>query len=155
MQDRFRFRAWYTDYDKNTEMIYDVQGTYDTGCCEDYPGSSHHDRFQDVLMDSNAIVMQCTGLKDKNGKLIYEGDIVKFLGVPCKIVFELGEFCIVRNCKFITVNEWYELLYADNWNDDTYSLAQLYFNTEGEENFIDKVEVIGNIYENTELLEVE
>ena len=41
-----------------------------------------------------------------------------------------------------------------NWNDDTYSLAQLYFNTEGEENFIDKVEVIGNIYENTELLEV-
>ena len=69
MQDRFRFRAWYMDYDKTTEMIYDIQGTYDTGCCEDYPGSSHHDRFQDVLMDSNAIVMQCTGLKDKYGKL--------------------------------------------------------------------------------------
>ena len=32
MQDRFRFRAWYTDYDKNTEMIYDVQGTYDSEC---------------------------------------------------------------------------------------------------------------------------
>ena len=134
MNDRFKFRTFWKD---EKRMYY---------FNSEFPKISKED-------ENIAVIMQCTGLKDKNGKLIYEGDIVKFLGVPCQIVFELGEFCIVRNCKFITVDEWYELLYADNWNDDTYSLAQLYFNTEGEGNFIDKVEVIGNIYENPELLE--
>lgn len=126
MQDRFRFRAWYMDYDKTTEMIYDVQGTYDTGCCEDYPGSSHHDRFQDVLMDSNAIVMQCTGLKDKYGKLIYEGDILKTEEGLVKVEYYHAEFILVLidNPDFSFVD----------WD------------TTGQN-------VIGNIYENPELLE--
>lgn len=138
MQDRFRFRAWYTDYDKNTEMIYDVQGTYDTGCCEDYPGSSHHDRFQDVLMDSNAIVMQCTGLKDKNGKLIYEGDIVTPVHTNAtllepKITGQVisGKACFQIQSPHIAYN------------------ALQILNSEK------AFEVIGNIYENPELLESE
>lgn len=111
----------------------------------------------DESIEDNAIYMGeykeiqfSTGLKDKNGKLIFEGDIVKFLGIPCKIVFESGQFCIVRNNK-IDIDFWYEAL-EDVWNDDVYPLAQVYFNSEvDQENFIDEVEVIGNIYENPEL----
>ena len=78
---------------------------------------------------------------------------MKFICEEIQDGFDNTSYIVIKQTAF-KVDEWYELLYADNWNDDTYSLAQLYFNTEGEENFIDKVEVIGNIYENTELLEV-
>ena len=55
MQDRFKFRFWKND----KKMIYD-----------DLP---HLELYE----PANYKWMQCTGLKDKNGKLIYEADIVE------------------------------------------------------------------------------
>lgn len=76
-------------------------------------------------------VMQYTGLKDKNGKEIYEGDIVmrheKFcLGRICQVVFQMGSFEL--HCSAIG---------AFNMEHST-----------------EIMEIIGNIYQNPELIEV-
>lgn len=88
-------------------------------------------------------IMQYTGLKDKNGKKIYEGDIVRFKNDNGKTnisevvyydgAFELTNFEFKDTKKGTLCLNCYELL---KWR-----------NTD--------CEIIGNIYENAELLKVE
>ncbi|EIY7146461.1 hypothetical protein MOI64_000307 [Enterococcus faecalis] len=79
------------------------------------------------------VLMQSTGLKDKNGVEIFEGDVLYYIPFEMHInnsiiVFEKGSFCkkMLRNGKLTSVK------------------------------FIDseEYEVIGNIHENPELLQV-
>lgn len=71
-------------------------------------------------------VGQYTGLTDKNGTKIFEGDIVKgtFLGFPMPV---------------------HNYILAINWQEDVAGWRANYF---------EDVEVIGNIHDNPELLEV-
>ena len=62
----------------------------------------HNDKefyLHDIVIDGeNAILEQCTGLKDKNGNLIYESDIVQYDGKETGIVlFRNG--CFVWDWK--------------------------------------------------------
>jgi uncharacterized phage protein (TIGR01671 family) len=126
MNDRFRFRAW----DKqDKELIYEAENTYD---CQIYNGHIiWHSNFAGLLDDEERYtVEQCTGLKDKNGRLIYEGDIV-FHRVKS---VEIGKVEWDKGGFWVVCNKW-----VIPWNFFTPS----------------RWEVIGNIHENPKLLEVE
>lgn len=130
-----KFRAWDK---KEKKMYYDVQNTYDFminngGCFEE--------SFKDVLEYDNYVVMQYTNCYDINGKEIYEGDIIRLEGVDDREIGStwehIGKILYKRGAFFVCYFDYY----ADG-DEELICDAQVEFGT-----------VIGNIYENKELLE--
>ena len=133
-----KFRAWDNGDKrmKNVESIHFPLGRYDMKCISAY--NKEEDYYEWVYSYE---LMQYIGIKDKNEKEIYEGDIIKYLDV---------EFC-VSDCG-IEHDEFYNIgkVYYDN-EFGAYDVTNRW-TVEGEDIWFD-IEVIGNIYENPELLE--
>lgn len=84
-----------------------------------------------VPFQSSIKLMQYTGLKDKNGNEIYEGDILRIEKEDYKYIVKFYDSC------FLGVNKY----------DEHYEQTKILGNL-----FALEREVIGNIYENSELL---
>lgn len=139
--DRFKFRVWdkkmnkfieYGDLFQNANIDFiclEPDGTLQIG--EDIPYEGF--MFADIKIQ-HFIINQCTGLKDKNGTLIFEGDVVKECsGNPYKheVTFRNGSFLF----------------------ESKYGSVSLYDINLTKDNRFDNCVIIGNIYENKELLE--
>lgn len=134
MNDRFKFRIWHEPLKQMHYNDFIVTATgYMAKICQqdDYMMKFNQ---EDLEFDKQCILMQCTGLKDKNGTLIYEGDVLGDIYESLYI-----DWC--DKCKQFQLKaqdyecmacegdiHWYEIVENNN-----------------------KLEVIGNIYENPEL----
>ena len=127
MQDRFKFRVFISDKKNSKNSLtgmFKVHSLH-TGTNKAIISSLYGN--VSIKLDNN-ILMQCTGLKDKNGKLIYEGDIIS--------------------------ENWHK--YILEWGRGDFQLrdfakGSVYTFPAGI--CIEKCEIIGNIYQNPELLE--
>ena len=115
----YKFRAW----DKETKTM--------NGMAEIY-----RNRNQEIELhprDENIIIMQSTGLLDKNGKEIFEGDIVDYKGRKAVIKWH-GSYA---SFIYRFVDELQER--KTEWKP----LYLAYY----------KFEVVGNVHENKDILE--
>lgn len=123
-----KFRVWHViEWDEDDKPT-KYQMTYDWAF-EEY--GTLNDQLSSVPG-----IMQYTGLKDKNGREIYEGDVVSY-----KQVERFGE----------SVNT-----YTTTVKYEDYGFVPMRYNVVCEDDFyschIEEIEVIGNIHENPELL---
>lgn len=118
MTDRFKFRVWNNKMQK-FHIVFSMHGIV-------------NDTLEGYAKDDNFVLEQCTGLKDKNGKLIYEGDIVEVSEAFEDGIYKI-EFC-QSDCEYNLYNREDNFIYQLTKSMTRY------------------MEVIGNIHENKDLL---
>ena len=118
MNNRFKFRVW----DKLAERMIYPHNDNQQHFIIDLNGRFHN--LQNGSGGDDYVIQQYTGLKDKNGKEIYEGDVVEIGDRKKEVIFNIGMFYIDENYgDIVTLSE------VDNI-----------------------IEVIGNIFKTPELL---
>lgn len=119
-----KFRVWSNFWKKYaTEAELCMDGSVDA-VFEDDGGVPHHE-------NTDLVVEFKTGIKDKNGKEIYEGDIVKYVWTRCNYIVAYRKY----DASFVLEN------------DDREEIILFQYNRQND------YEVIGTIHENPELLE--
>lgn len=139
MEDRYLFKGKRLD---NEEGIFGFLSVHKTGKYFIRPIDGSASSSEEV--DKNTIC-QCTGLKDKNGKLIWENDIIKYHFRDLYAQIRYGAY---QSC-FDSQKTEHIGFYVD-WSESRNYRKDLGY-------WINMVnaEVVGNIFDNPELLESE
>lgn len=146
MQDRFKFRAW----NKLSNELKDIKSLNINhsfpACSNVIVETNSFDKIKTHNMPiecsvglNNIILMQCTGLKDKNGKQVYFDDLVR---LPDGVIGKVAQIRDIDNIDYGRV----VILPVANILNKVYQ--RFYVPT-----MIKYSEIIGNVYENPELLE--
>lgn len=128
MNREIKFRAWHKDLKK---MFKIGQITLEKGTWNFEPNDRDFIGMS-IPYQPSFVLMQYTGLHDKNGKEIYEGDIVQGL-------FADQEELEIKGQVIYSNGQASYIIIASN-------------NDEWELGYLDNLEVISNIYDNPELL---
>lgn len=130
-----KFRFW----DKAAKQMYEDNPSFAIGCNGEVSQLLYHYgddgdcvEWEGTFYSKHIIPLEYTGLKDKNGKEIFEGDIVQEKETNSTFKF----IVIYDHCGYKlergTTSKFHRSIVESSW-----------------------LEVIGNIYENPELMEVE
>lgn len=134
MQNRFRFKVYYKPYNKVYNVIC-LNCDRQKEIIIEYNGST-------ALVEwENCVILQSTGLRDRDGKLIYEDDIIEFTDNVTINGSKTHVAKVEHNKEF---NAYMYHAECMGW-----------YTINPSQNKKFKVRVIGNVYENQELLEVE
>ena len=138
--NRFEFRAWIVEKQEMRYMVdgFHLSSTYVSPTLKpvlEIPPYVDEDRY---IIDEECFFMQCTGLKDSEGKLVYEGDVVEVddraIGAPN---ISIGQ---VYYCLDYTLES--NPCFAAYGNNGHFRLSP-------------SIKVLGNRYQHPELLEGE
>ena len=134
MQRDIEFRV----YDKDLKKMRYLNTSHDFICFNE-DGSAYYHNMQTGLGEWFSELMQYTGLKDKNGRKIFEGDIVEYKDTDFPGRNETGNVIYTKDCKF-------EIEYYSDILKHKDTMPLVFF--EHPIFTSKKLEVIGNIYEN-------
>lgn len=134
--NQHKFKTWFPETRHMTDPwdFEDIARGYSCGMLiNEIESGSLIGEFDEDAPESykNCIIRKCTGIKDKNGIEIYDGDIVNFSDwKPKQVIYQAGE--IERGFAGFVLKD--TLLFLVGHDSE-------------------KLEIVGNIYENPELID--